>query len=167
MKVILTFRWFCFEFKPAIRSCHEFLNCTPGRLLICGNFLSVWFYCFKYFHEFGWFSKYTAHRPQNLSRHSQCLNILYIRTFQFCRSPWFFELCKPEAVVNKYKKPHLLTKFCSERKRDQHWSIHIFFLQFQISKQKGATVLYFALLVIYFGELLNSETIICKSLSLF
>ena len=95
MKVILTFRWFCFEFKPAIQSCHEFLNCTSGRLLICGIFLSVWFYCFKYFHEFGWFSKYTAHRPQNLSRHSQCLNILYIRTFQFYRSCWmergFFE----------------------------------------------------------------------------
>ena len=79
--------------------------------------LSVWFHCFKYFHEFGWFSKYTAHRPQNLSRHSQCLNILYIRTFQFYRSCWmergFFEAATNNICWQSFYR--------KKRERDWHW----------------------------------------------
>ena len=118
--------YFVWVWKPVLQSCHKLQNWSWQTFdlpkfwnlvsfiwaaeWLFERFLWIWFFGLEVSLQ-----NTLEHQPPNPSRHSECLNILYMRTFQFYRSCWmdrgFFELAKPQAVVNKYKKPHLLTKF--------------------------------------------------------
>ena len=130
-----------------MQSCHKLPNWSWQRDLICGNFESrqldlrqrviVWNIFMNLVFCHSGLQNTSEHRPQNLSRHSQCLNILYIRTFQFCRSSWFFELGGQQVQ----KATFVDQVFARRRKRDCHWSINIVFTFSFESEQTGAAFL--------------------------
>ena len=131
MKVILTFRWFCFEFKPAIQSCHEFLNCTSGRLLICGK---TFVRLISLFQIFSWiWLVFKIHRA-SATKPFQALSMFeYFIHKDFSILPVMLNGAR---ILWSSAEQHLLTKFLPERERERltliSWSINIVFISYQI-----------------------------------